>query len=242
MHKASDRLIVALDVDTAERARSIVDELNGQVGAFKVGLQLFTSEGPQLVRDLVSKGVRIFLDLKFNDIPNTVAKASLEAAKLGVWMFNVHSSGGGEMMRTASDSVREFCARENVDAPLMIAVTVLTSSNAGTLGEVGVSEDVEASVARLAKLASSSGFDGVVASAHEVGLIRNSVGNRDFKIVTPGIRPSFAATNDQKRIMTPAEALSAGSDYLVVGRPITDADDLAAAAAAVAAEMDTVGV
>lgn len=238
MEKASERLIVALDVDTAGKARAIVDELKGQVGAFKVGLQLFTSTGPRFVGELVDKGVKIFLDLKFHDIPNTVAGASLEAAKLGVWMFNVHASGGGEMMRAASDAVRELCAREGRNSPMMIAVTVLTSSNAETLRETGFSGDVDENVARLARLADASGFDGVVASAKEVGLIRSSVARADFKIVTPGIRPSFSAMDDQKRVMGPADALLAGSDYLVIGRPITAARDMAAAAAAVVGEIE----
>lgn len=234
----SDKIIVALDVETADRARAVVSELSGQVGAFKVGLQLFTSEGAGFVRELVGSGARIFLDLKFHDIPNTVAKACIEAARLGVWMFNVHASGGGEMMRTASDSVREFCAKESLEVPLMIGVTVLTSSNAETLRETGLGGGVEEQVTRLARLTAESGFDGVVASSQEVGPIRDSVSKQDFVVVTPGIRPSFATHDDQKRVMGPGEALRAGSDYLVIGRPITNAADMSAAVESIVSEIE----
>lgn len=238
MENPCERLIVALDVENAERARSIVDELDGQVGAFKIGLQLFTSAGPSFVAELVKKGAKIFLDLKFHDIPNTVANASLEAARLGVWMFNVHASGGGEMMRAASDKVRDFCLREGSQAPLMIAVTVLTSSSSEVLREIGYAGGVDESVSRLAALAADSGLDGVVASANEVGLIRAAVPLNGFTVVTPGIRPAFAANDDQRRVMGPGAALKAGSDYLVIGRPITNSANMSAAVAAVVAEIE----
>lgn len=238
MTRPSDKIIVALDVETSSQARAVVSELSGQVGAFKVGLQLFTSEGAGFVRELVASGAKIFLDLKFHDIPNTVAKACIEAARLGVWMFNVHASGGGEMMRTASDSVREFCVKESLEAPLMIAVTVLTSSNAESLMETGVVSGVDEQVTRLARLTADSGFDGVVASSREVKSIRDSVPKKDFVVVTPGIRPAFAALDDQKRVMGPGEALRAGSDYLVIGRPITNAADMSAAVESIVAEIE----
>lgn len=238
MTTASDRIIVALDVETAQEARSIVDELKGRVGAFKIGLQLFTSEGAGFVEELIGRDVRIFLDLKFHDIPNTVAKASVEAARLGVWMFNMHASGGGEMMRAASASVGEFCVREGIEKPLMIGVTVLTSSDVDTLVETGVAPDIDAQVARLARLASESGLDGVVASSREVGLIREAVGDGEFTVVTPGIRPAASSLDDQKRVMGPADAVRAGSDYLVIGRPITGAHDKASSVSAIVSEID----
>lgn len=225
MTDLKEKLIVALDVESAVEARSIVGELNGAVGAFKIGLQLFTAEGGRFVSELVDSGARIFLDLKFHDIPNTVAKASVEAARMGVWMFNMHASGGREMMVRSVGEVEEFCARDSRPRPLMIAVTVLTSSDASTLSETGVGGDVESQVSRLAALAADSGIDGVVASSREVALIRSSVAKPGFVVVTPGIRPAESAMDDQKRVMGPGEALRAGSDYLVVGRPIVKAPD-----------------
>lgn len=217
------QIIIALDVETADEARSLVTELKDEVGAFKIGLQLFTAAGPRIVREVVDSGARVFLDLKFHDIPNTVAKASVEAARLGVWMFNVHSLGGGEMMRRTLNDVREICEKENFDTPKIIGVTVLTSSDQETLGEVGILEEINSQVLNLAKLTAECGLDGIVASPHEVTAIREKIGNRDFLIVTPGVRPDFATNDDQKRVMTPGEAVSAGSDFLVIGRPVTKA-------------------
>ena len=220
-----ERIIVALDVENVAAARDVLEELRGEVGAFKIGLQLFTAAGPAFVREVAESGVKIFLDLKFHDIPNTVASAAVEAARLGVWMFNVHALGGAEMMRRTVDAVNEVCERENRTRPKVIAVTVLTSSNAETLTEVGIESPVENEVSRLAKLTADNRLDGVVASPHEIGLIRETVAAKDFMIVTPGIRPINATNDDQKRVMTSAEAIAAGSDYLVIGRPIVQAKD-----------------
>jgi orotidine-5'-phosphate decarboxylase len=236
--EAKDRLIVALDVDTAERARNLAGELTGAVGAFKVGMQLFTATGPSLVRELVEKGNRVFLDLKFHDIPNTVAKAGIEAARLGVWMFNLHAAGGSEMMRRTADEVGEACHKEGLKRPLIIAVTVLTSSGPEALRETGVYGDPEAQVVRLARLTAESGLDGIVASPRETKAIRKAIPGSDLVIVTPGIRPAFATMDDQKRVMTPAEAIAAGSDHLVVGRPITGSEDVRDAADRIVAEIE----
>lgn len=226
---ARDKIIVALDVANAERAQRIIDELNGAVGAFKIGLQLFTAAGAPFVSKLVERGHKIFLDVKFHDIPNTVAKASVEAARLGVWMFNVHASGGGEMLIRARSEVAEMCEKNNLPKPLLIGVTVLTSSNEQTLKETGIECAVGEQVLRLAHLTESSGFDGVVASPLEIASIRQNVKNKDFLIVAPGIRPESATNDDQKRVMTPQQALAAGADFLVIGRPITGAADKFAA-------------
>ncbi|MCU1291007.1 MAG: orotidine 5-phosphate decarboxylase [Acidobacteria bacterium] len=236
--KTKDRIIVALDVETARQASEIIDEIGGEAGAFKIGLQLFTSAGASFVRETVERGIRIFLDLKFHDIPNTVAKASVEAARLGVWMFNLHASGGSEMMRTAVGSVTEFCDKENLQKPLIIGVTVLTSSNADTLTELGLNPDVNRQVLNLAKLTANCGLDGVVASAHETPLIRQAIENKGFSIVTPGIRTGFATNDDQKRVMTAREAVSNGSSYLVIGRPILQAKDKLKAVKSILAEIE----
>ena len=237
MTDPKDKIIVALDVESADQARSIVAELSDSVGAFKIGLQLFTAEGPRFVRDLVERGAKIFLDLKFHDIPNTVAKASVEAARLGVWMFNVHALGGSEMMRRTAEEVANVCERESIAKPKVIAVTVLTSSNNETLAETGVTGETESQVLRLAELTAKCGLDGVVASPQEIRAIRASVLSNDFLIVTPGIRPSNATNDDQKRVMTPAEAVSEGANYLVIGRPITAARDRAKAVEDIITEL-----
>jgi orotidine-5'-phosphate decarboxylase len=226
---ARERIIVALDVSTGAEALSIANELQGAVGAFKVGLQLFLAAGPQLVSRLVESGFKIFLDLKFHDIPNTVAMASVEAAKMGVWMFNVHASGGSEMMCQVIDRVNGTCERDGLDRPLIIGVTVLTSSNDGSLAEIGFIESVDEQVTRFARMASKSGLDGVVASSREVSLIRAAVQDKKFLTVTPGIRSSDATLDDQKRVTTFRQALSNGSDYVVIGRPITQSQDRLAA-------------
>ena len=234
---AKDRIIVALDVQDAAAARSIVAELKDSVGAFKIGLQLFTAEGPSFVRELTGSGAKIFLDLKFHDIPNTVAMAAVEAARLGVWMFNVHAAGGSEMMRQTVVEVRNACERERIAVPKIIAVTVLTSSDGNALAETGIETPVEEQVVRLAKLAHDSGMNGVVASANEAVAIRSAVDDPDFLIVTPGIRPVDATNDDQKRVMTFGRAVAAGSDYAVIGRPITRAANMRAAVETILAEV-----
>lgn len=220
-----EKIIVALDVPTANEARKHVADLRGEVGAFKIGLQLFTSEGASFVREVVDQGIKLFLDVKFHDIPATVAKASVEVARLGVYMFNIHAIGGSEMMRRTVEEVNEVCDKENLRKPKIIGVTVLTSSNQKTLQETGIAKEVNTQVLNLAKLTAKCGLDGVVASPLETTLIRENVDNENFTIVTPGIRPSFATNNDQKRVMTPKDALESGSDYLVIGRPILQSKD-----------------
>jgi orotidine-5'-phosphate decarboxylase len=232
-----NELLVALDVDTAAEARVLADRLRAVVGGFKIGSRLFTSHGPSIVEELAARGDRIFLDLKFHDIPNTVAGAVAAATRLGVWMVNVHAAGGSAMMRAARDAAREEAARLSRRPPLVIAVTVLTSLNEAVLAEVGVRARMAEQVERLAALVKSSGLDGVVASPQEIRLIRGRCG-ADFVIVTPGIRGGAAATvtDDQQRTMTAGEALAAGATYLVVGRPIIAADDPRAAAERIVAE------
>jgi orotidine-5'-phosphate decarboxylase len=234
-----DQLLVALDVESGTRARQLADALRGIAGGFKIGSRLFTLEGPSIVRDLTKQGDRVFLDLKFHDIPNTVATAVGAAAALGVWMVNVHASGGTRMMQAAADAARETAYKEGLKAPLVIAVTVLTSMNDASLGEVGLNAPVLNQVVRLAKLTRSAGLDGVVASARETALIREACG-RDFTIVTPGIRSGSAeptGKDDQERTMTAAQALAAGASYIVVGRPIIAAPDPRAAAERIVGEI-----
>jgi len=232
-----DRLIVALDVESAQEARELFARLRDHAGMFKIGSQLFTAAGPGIVRELVAAGASIFLDLKFHDIPNTVASAGVEAARLGVSMFNVHALGGSEMMRRTAEATMEVSTREGSKRPVVIAVTVLTSSDNATLAEVGIPSDPLTMVKRLARLAEECGLDGVVASPKEVATVRAAVRASDFLIVTPGVRPIGAASDDQKRIMTPAEALMAGADYLVMGRAILKADDPQQAVIKIVEEM-----
>ena len=224
-------ILVALDVDSAARAIELADALRGSVGGFKIGKQLFTAEGPAMVRELTAKGDRVFLDLKFHDIPNTVAGAVQSSIATGAWMVNVHASGGSAMMKAAAESARKTAAALNRQRPLVIAVTVLTSMTDQALNEIGVGRSMIDQVVHLAKLAQASGLDGVVASPQEVTAIRAACGP-DFQIVTPGIRPlrlgsgqaaDLQGKDDQARTLTPAEAMTAGASFLVIGRPITAA-------------------
>jgi orotidine-5'-phosphate decarboxylase len=235
----TNKLIVALDVATASEARRLVSMLSGTVGMFKIGMQLFTAAGPDLVREIIRSGERVFLDLKYHDIPNTVAAAGVEATRLGVSMFNVHTTGGAEMMRRTADAVLECAQSEGLAKPLLLGVTILTSANALTLRDVGFSADPADLVPRLAELADLSGMDGVVASAREAGIVRSAVTRPDFVVVTPGVRPAGSDHFDQKRVLSPRAAISAGADYIVVGRPILDAPDPAQAARDVLAEMNS---
>jgi len=229
------QLLVALDVETAAEARALADRLRGTVGGFKIGKQLFTSVGPSIVEELVSRGDRVFLDLKYHDIPNTVAGAVAAATRHGVWMLNVHASGGAAMMRAARAAADEAAAKIGRSAPLVIGVTLLTSLDQHGLAEIGITSTVIEQVERLAALADASGLDGVVASAREVSVIRGCC-RAGFAIVTPGIRGANDAKADQSRTLSAAEALAAGAAYLVVGRPITAAPDPRQAAEQMAAE------
>jgi orotidine-5'-phosphate decarboxylase len=233
----NNKLIIALDVETADEARRLFSALGAEAGMFKIGSQLFTAAGPQFVREIVAQGGRVFLDLKFHDIPNTVAAACREAVRLGVSLFNVHACGGGEMMRRAAEATAETAAREGLTRPALIAVTVLTSADASVLAEVGVAGGLENQVKTLARLAAASGLEGVVASPHEITLVRAAVAREKFLLVTPGVRPSAAAHDDQRRVMTPAAAMRAGADYIVVGRAILNASDPLRAAREIVAEM-----
>lgn len=234
----TNKLIVALDVDSAARARDLFQTLRGVVGMFKVGSQLFTAAGPDLVSEIVNSGERVFLDLKFHDIPNTVTAAGIEATRLGVSIFNVHAAGGSEMMRRTAAAVAECADSEKLTRPSIIAVTVLTSADTSTLAELGYSSEPAQLVTRLALLAEASGMDGVVASPHEVSIIRSAVKTPDFIVVTPGVRPAGSSSFDQKRVTTPRDAIMAGADYIVVGRPILEAADPARAARQIIEEME----
>ena len=227
------RIVIALDYADPAKAIEFVQKLDPARCRLKVGKELFTRGGPQVVEALSKLGYDIFLDLKFHDIPNTVAQACLAAGDLGVWMVNVHALGGRKMMETAREALEKTS-----NPPLLIAVTVLTSMGEGDISEVGLTGSPEDNVRRLARLSQESGLDGVVCSPREVAMIREGQGT-DFKLVTPGIRPSWAQKGDQTRVMTPAEAIQTGSDYLVIGRPITAADDPMAALLAVEQELDT---
>lgn len=229
LEEAKKRLIFALDVDSFDKAQTLVEQLCHQVGLFKVGKQLFTRCGPRVVEMIRRHGCEVFLDLKYHDIPNTVAKAGVEACRLGVGMFNVHALGGLEMMQQTVKEVDAWCRSNHQSRPIMLAVTILTSSTEETLRGVGIDRPVIEMVPKLARLAQEAGFDGVVASPQEAGLIRAACGD-DFAMVTPGVRPVFSAVDDQKRVTTPAEAIAAGATHLVIGRPISAAENPAQAA------------
>jgi orotidine-5'-phosphate decarboxylase len=237
MTPAQEKLILALDVETVDRALALFEELRDVVGMFKIGSQLFTAAGPDIVREIVAKGGRVFLDLKFHDIPNTVAAAGIEATRLGVSIFNVHASGGVEMMKRTADAVAETAVREGVERPKVIAVTLLTSMDDAALGEIGIDTAAKQLVTHFARAAADSGLDGVVASPQEIKLICEAVAQPNFLIVTPGIRSATDAADDQRRTMTAAEAVRAGADYLVVGRPITAAVDRVEAALRLVSDM-----
>jgi orotidine-5'-phosphate decarboxylase len=230
MHDARERLIVALDVSSSAAARQIVSAVGESASIYKVGMQLYTAEGPQVVRDLVAAGRSVFLDLKYHDIPNTVASAVKEAATLKVSMLTVHASGGSKMLRAAAD------AAGSNPSLIILAVTVLTSMDGSDLSEVGVPGEVPQQVSRLAALAVKSGCKGIVSSAKEVAELRRQLGG-DVVIVTPGVRPAGASHGDQARVVTPAQAIAAGASHIVVGRPITEAADPAAAAKAIVKEL-----
>src|SRR5471032_2256206 len=229
------QLLVALDVDTVAEARALADRLRGIAGGFKIGSRLFTSHGPSIVEELSARGDRVFLDLKFHDIPNTVAGAVAAATRLGVWMVNVHASGGSTMMRAARAAADEEAAKRSRPAPLVIAVTMLTSLTDEALTEIGFRDPMASQVERLASLTEAAGLDGVVASPLEIAIIRRRCAPA-FAIVTPGIRGADDAKGDQHRTMSAGEALEAGASYLVVGRPIIAAADPRAAAERIAAE------
>ena len=228
---SKDRLIVALDVSGATQARQIVQTIGDAATTYKIGKQLITAEGPQIVRDLVASGRKVFLDLKYHDIPNTVGAAVRSAAELGVSMLTVHASGGSKMLKAAAEAASQSSAK-----PTVLAVTVLTSLSDADLPEIGVTGNVLSQVLRLGALARAAGCGGLVASAHEARELRKALGE-GFAIVTPGVRPSGAAAGDQARVVTPKDAIAAGATYLVVGRPILDAPDPAKAARQIADEI-----
>jgi orotidine-5'-phosphate decarboxylase len=235
---SSDRIIIPLDVDSEEKAVELVRKLAGEVGVFKVGLELFNVAGPGIFDKIRSAGAeRIFYDAKLHDIPNTVAGAVSAAVHHGLWMLNVHTTGGKAMMQAAVEAAKRESEKLGIEPPKMIGVTILTSIDTMMLTEeLRIASGLVTHVVHLAKLAKSAGMDGVVASPQEIESIREALGS-DFLIVTPGVRPAGADIGDQRRVMTPGAAMASGADYLVIGRPITKADDPAAAAKAIAQEM-----
>ncbi len=234
---AKDRLIIALDFDTGGKALAAVEKLKKHVRFFKVGFELFSSCGPSIVEAIKEKNCEIFLDLKFHDIPNTVAKAAASAARLGVHMIDVHALGGYDMMKETAIRVAMEAEKMIMDRPKIIAVTVLTSMDEHGLKKIGINIDMRSEVLKLAGLAKDAGLDGVVASPSEARFIRNEFG-KDFLIVTPGVRPAWAAAHDQKRIALPGEAIKNGADFIVVGRPVTEANDPVAAVQEILKEIE----
>jgi len=234
-----DRIILALDVSDAGYAIELVEKFDGYIGIFKVGLELFTTAGPSIVEQIQRRGKKVFLDLKFHDIPNTVSRAALQATRLGVHMFNVHASSGLETMQRCRESVVELCLKENLPRPKILGVTVLTSLAPETLKEeLGIQHSLRTHVRHLSALAHKAGLDGVIASGHEVAMIRNHIG-KGFIIATPGIRPSWSPPDDQKRTMTPRQAVKEGADYLVMGRSILRQPDPLKALELITVEMLT---
>jgi orotidine-5'-phosphate decarboxylase len=239
--RSVDRLVIALDVDNDAEALGLVAELRDSVGMFKVGHQLFTAYGPDIVRRIIGMGGRVFLDLKYHDIPNTVAKASTEAVKLGVSIFNVHALGGLDMMSAAAYAAKEAAEKCNLPVPIMLAVTVLTSMDGRSLRrELKITRSLPRQVAHLARLSQRAGMNGVVASPQEIKMLRRSV-RGEFLILTPGVRPTWAEKDDQKRVMTPGEAVRTGADFIVIGRPVLKARDRKAAVEKILEEMDNLG-
>lgn len=222
---AKEKIILALDVSDSGYALDVVDRFRETIETFKVGLELFSSAGPSIIRAIQDRGKKVFLDLKFHDIPNTVAKAALSATRLGVHMFNVHTAAGVEAMKRCRDDVAEVCLKEDIPRPMMLGVTVLTSIGPEMLkSEFGIQHSLRTHVKHLSKLALLAGFDGVIASGHEVAMIKKTCG-KDFIAISPGIRPSWSPPDDQKRTMTPQQAIREGADYLVIGRSILDQPD-----------------
>jgi len=217
-------IIVALDFDSREKAISLVEKVKGEINHFKVGLELFSRCGIETVKEISDKNCRVFLDLKYHDIPNTVKSAAKVAVESGVWMYNIHALGGFEFMKSVAEFNREYAQKIGLERPLLIAVTILTSMGNEDLKQIGINIDVETEVLKLAELAKRAGLDGIVCSAREVKKIKETLGE-DFLTVTPGIRPAWASKDDQKRIVTPADAVKLGTDYMVIGRPITRADN-----------------
>lgn len=227
--KRRTEIIVALDTASGGRALDLVRSLRGQISIFKVGLELYTATGPSIVREIKGLGAEVFLDLKFHDIPNTVARAAAEAARMGVAMLDVHLSGGAAMIRRAVDEVEATCTLNQIRRPALLGITVLTSLGDESLPPLGIHRTAQEQVLALAALGQEAGLDGVVASPRELQSLRGRLGS-DFVLVTPGIRPEGAPVDDQVRTLTPREAVEAGADYLVIGRPITGADSPAVAA------------
>ncbi len=231
-----DKLIIALDVNTKDSALEIIDKLKNEVKFFKIGLELFSSCGPSIAQEAVKRGGRIFLDLKYHDIPNTASRAAVSVTGLGVFMLNVHALGGFDMMKKTAEAVRQEALRLKAIPPKIIAVTILTSMDEMALKKVGINDTMASEVLRLAKLAKEAGLDGVVSSPSEVKVLREALG-KDFLIVTPGVRPEWAATGDQKRIATPARAIADGASFIVVGRPVIEAKDRQEAVRKILKEM-----
>lgn len=231
-----DRIFCAIDTTDLDRAIDLASKLSGVIGGAKLGKEFFAAHGPQGVQAVAKVGMPVFLDVKYHDIPNTVAGAIRAVTPMGLKIVNVHAAGGMEMMQRAGDAAREAAAKAGVDAPWVIAVTILTSMDQNDLDDVGLKGPIEDRVVKLAELTQKAGLDGIVCSAQEITPVRAACGP-DFKLITPGIRPAWAASDDQKRIVTPKDAVAMGSDVLVIGRPITKADDPVDAAKRIVAEL-----
>lgn len=237
---ARERLVLALDVNNFKKAEELVDKLTDYVGVFKIGNQLFTAEGNKVIKMVQEKGGKVFLDLKFHDIPNTVARAAEVVSKLGVYIFDIHTSGGYEMMKAAVEASKKLSFALGISKPLILGVTLLTSINQEILEkEIGIKKSLEEQVVHLAKLAKAAGLDGVVASPWEIKALRAACGE-GFVILTPGIRLAGKSDDDQKRIMTPQEAIKLGADFIVIGRPITNATNPVKASQEILKEMEEV--